>query len=230
MAIKDFFRSALKTATSIFLALAALAAFWLGYEKVNNTLEERQALPYEAVKTWSAEGGKALGMNVEARTKLVSGMLMTQVKTDKYPTYLSDPKLFALNHDRLISLVFLDKDGFSLFEKAIAIKEFYTNVNDDGSKHGLQFDFNERLPADSYKRIAKLGLSWTVQTEPLPEEPKLPQPSGEVRDHCAAGINKTERLKRLAQFGRVRETGLNEYTSGLHSVMFGYDGAVLSCS
>jgi hypothetical protein len=48
-------------------------------------------------------------------------------------------------------------------------------------------------------------------------------------DHCSPGISKAERLKRLAQYGTVREVGNASFEAGGRTVSFHYDGALLHC-
>lgn len=50
-----------------------------------------------------------------------------------------------------------------------------------------------------------------------------------VLDHCAPGLLKAERLKRLAQHGTVRETGAGEFQAGGRTIHFMYDGSLAYC-
>jgi len=50
-----------------------------------------------------------------------------------------------------------------------------------------------------------------------------------ILDHCAPGLSKAERMKRLAQHGTVRETGTGAFEAGGRTVTFGYDGGLLYC-
>ena len=53
--------------------------------------------------------------------------------------------------------------------------------------------------------------------------------SGVDDDHCAPGLSRSERLRRLALKGAVRETGKDTYSVGYSEIMFSYDGSVLIC-
>lgn len=48
-------------------------------------------------------------------------------------------------------------------------------------------------------------------------------------DPCAPHLWRDERLKRLATFGRVRETGMNTLQAGGHEVAFFGDGSLMNC-
>ena len=73
-------------------------------------------------------------------------------------------------------------------------------------------------------------------TEPAPSASQPPagawQQAPEVKpqlDHCAPGISKAERLKRLSQYGTVREVGNASFEAGGRTVSFHYDGSLLHC-
>jgi hypothetical protein len=60
----------------------------------------------------------------------------------------------------------------------------------------------------------------------------VPMPAPEAKavlDHCAPGLSKAERMKRLAQHGTVRETGTGAFEASGRTVTFGYDGGLLYC-
>lgn len=48
-------------------------------------------------------------------------------------------------------------------------------------------------------------------------------------DPCGPGLSKAERLRRLANFGAVRETGIDTYVAGDHRVSFLSGNQLLSC-
>jgi hypothetical protein len=48
-------------------------------------------------------------------------------------------------------------------------------------------------------------------------------------DPCAPNVSGDERIRRLAAFGKVRETGDKEYSAGGHRVVLFYDGSLMSC-
>ncbi len=49
-------------------------------------------------------------------------------------------------------------------------------------------------------------------------------------NHCAQGLAKAERLRRLGKFGTVRRTAAKTYRAGSHSVSFGAkDKEVTAC-
>lgn len=50
-----------------------------------------------------------------------------------------------------------------------------------------------------------------------------------VLDHCAPGLSKQERLKRLEQHGTVRETGAGQFEAGMNAIVFSYDGSLAYC-
>lgn len=50
-----------------------------------------------------------------------------------------------------------------------------------------------------------------------------------VLDHCAPGLSKSERMKRLGRHGTVRETGAGTFEAGDRTISFGYDGSLAYC-
>ena len=102
-------------------------------------------------------------------------------------------------------------------------------VDAQGKKTGLAHQFDQYISVDQYKRFAMLQVEWTLDTE-VPSA-TAPAPSAETKflDHCAPKLSKAERLKRLAQYGVVRETGYEEFAAGDKSVNVSNDGTVIYC-
>jgi hypothetical protein len=83
----------------------------------------------------------------------------------------------------------------------------------------------------TYEKFKSINVKWTFDTEAKKQisAPVVANPQGDQTDHCAVGLTRAERLRRLALNGSIRETGSNTYDAGSRSVMFGYDGGVIYC-
>lgn len=236
MELKGFARATARTATAIFLALLALIATVAGVFWAKASYEERQAKPYETVHEWKVDMREPLALDVRGKTKLVGNQLLASLEVVGYPQYMSAPK----NQSAQIIFEFLDSDGFRVLTKPVAISEFMSIVGKDGKPTGLLHQFEDYMSLDAYKRISQLKVGWTLDVQATPLAPPTPapapisapaaHPSAEPKlDHCAPGLSRAERLRRLAQHGTVRETGLGMYSAGMSSIHFLSTGELLSC-
>jgi hypothetical protein len=224
VAFRDFAKSSLRVAVAIFLALLALSLVIALFVWGKDTYDKRQAAPYESLREWSADLKDALGLDVKARTKVVSGTMFVAIDIAGYPAFLSAPG----NQKAQLLFDFLDKDGFKLLSKDIDLSEFTTIVN-GGERTGLHYQFDQYIQIDTYKRFSRMQVGWTIDTKATPEPQKPESASQPILDHCAPGLSKSERLKRLSQHGTVREASTGEYTAGGRIVQFFYDGSLLIC-
>lgn len=224
MAIKDFLKGTLRAAFAIFTALIGLAAVVAIYFNVKESLELAAAKPFEEVRNWQFDLKDQLGTDVRAKTKLVAGKLLVSIDVVGYSKYFSD----SGNQGGSLSFQFIDKDGFKVTDNSIQISDFSTIVGKTGEPIGLQHQYEENLDVERYRQFAHMKVGWNLVTEPaLGTEMQATKPK---LDHCAPKLSKAERLKRLAQYGSVRETGTGSYTAGGHSVtFFEYDGSLLYC-
>jgi len=223
--MKDFLKNALKTAVAFFLAMmGVLIVIWL-YGLADDAYMKQQEEPYESVKIWNTDLKNALGITIQTRTKLISGNLMMFVEVDGYPKYFSDPR----NRGGSLSIEFYDKDGFKVHSETIKLSEFTTIVDSNNSESGLQAQREAYVGISAYKRFDHLEVRWSLITSTQEKEEAKPKPK--FLDHCAIGISKAERLKRLAQHGEVRETGVGGYSAGMHSLtVSSYSGELLYCN
>lgn len=225
--MKEFLKGSLRTAISIFVALAGLAIVIAAYSAVKDSYAKQQLKPLEQMRPWHPDLGKSLGLDAYARTKFLDGNMMVSIQILGYPGYLSNP----VNANAALIFEFLDKDGFKIVSKPVQLSEFNTNVDEQGHKTGLSYQFQEPMSADRYQRLGLMHVLWTL----VPEEakPVLPvaqvPPAKPMLDHCEPRLSKAERLKRLAQYGTVRQTGLDTYTAGWHLVKFLTGAELLSC-
>ena len=231
--LKNFMTGVAKVAAAMVLAVLVLAVIGYGISEYREGARKREAQPFEEVKIWTPPVHEALGMKLRARTKVVDGMLYVDLTFQGYPQYLALPAMRARNADRWIKVEFLDHDGFKLFDKTVAIKEFTSIVGPDAKPDGLQYEFTQMVTLDDYRRWASAQVGWNVETKApvafgdlnpvVDEKPK--------QDQCAPGLSKAERLKRLAQYGTVRQTGLGEYQAGGRRLVYLGDGAEMySCN
>ena len=218
-----FVKSTSKVALAIFAALLGLGIVGAMGTWAVTSYQAREAKPYEEVREWDVDLTKNLQMKLKARTKVVSEMLMASFRFSGFPPYLSLP----VNQNAGFTLHFLDKDGFKVHSKEMKFSDFSSIVGPDGKKVGLDIQTQDYMPVEKYKRFDRLTVEWTFQTE-VPKEPQW-EDAPVLLDHCAPNLSRAERLKRLAQYGTVRETGTGSYSAGGRSIHFFYDGSLLSC-
>jgi len=226
MAFRDFLKGTLKIALSIFLAVLALGAVGWAILAYKENSQKSEAQVYEGVKSWRADLKDNLQFDLLARTKLVDGRLQVALETDGYPAYLSHPSLRDKNKDAQLVIAFEDKDGFKVYQKVLKISEFTHKVNAKGDRIGLYHQFEDYLGVSQYKSFSIIHVGWNLETT-IPVEPKVataptprPKVANDSDDHCAPGISKAERLRRLAKHGTVRQTMANTYSVGYRQVTF----------
>lgn len=228
--MKSFFLAAAKLATGLFLAGLALGIVIGLYSWAADSYKRRQAQQYESSREWSADLSKNLGMQLHAKTKVVSGKLLLSVDVAGYPAYLSDPRLAEQNRKAQLILNFIDSDGFRVLSQPIELSEFSAIVGTKGVEIGLRTQLEKYVSIEEYKRFKSLQVEWTLETKIPPAQVSDVHEDQRLLDHCAPGISREERLKRLAKYGKLRETGVGFYSAGGRSVRFFYDGTLLSCS
>lgn len=219
----NYFKAAIKTATSIFFALLGLLIlFWI-FSLGNDYYKEQQAIPFQKVKNWPLDMQDSLGFKMLARTKFVSNRLLAVVEITGYPKYLADSR----NKTGTLTIEFFDKDGFKIEAKTLELSEFTTLLGRNNKPSGMTAQYDEYIDLDAYKRFDSIQLSWNLITQLQEIKPKS---APIILDHCAIGLTKSERIKRLGQYGDLREIGDGSYSAGTHSLLFGsYDGALLHC-
>lgn len=239
MEIKNALKGSLKLAFSIFIALVAItvtaAVSWIIYEKI----QKEEAKKFEEVRNWKLSLKENLQMEMLAKTKFVDGNLLVSIEFLGYPTYLTHPQLRAKNKDAQLIITFQDSDGFKLHEKELKVSELNTKVDNSGKDIGLSTQYAEYLSLEKYKRFSRISVGWTLETSiPLQEKstsnPTTAQKNSPATssDHCAPGLSKAERLRRLAMHGNVRQTGEASFAAGNKEVTFypdGVGGGLISC-
>lgn len=204
------------------MVVGIATAAYLWREKLK---DEKERLPYETPMEWRSDLSSSLGMKALVKTKLVDSNLLIQVLLDGAPSYLSDPDFYSSNKKESISFIFRDKDGFSVYERDFLLSSFDKVVDGSGSVKGLQAEssIKDYLLLDSYKRFDSLAVKWSINTNS--KSPVVTPP----QDHCAIGLSKAERLRRLGAHGPLKEMGLDRYAAGSHSITF-FQGNILDCS
>lgn len=219
MTIRSFAVSTAKVALAFFIAFVGLAAVVAGYDAFKTARTEREAKPLEAVLSWHSDLRQSLGLNFTARTKLVQGQMYVDLTADGYPRYLSDPVIGARNRTAHFTVSFYDADGFKVTENEIQVGSFLRLIGSDDKPGGLNVQYDGPMGVERYKSISSMQIAWTVQTE-VPEASSTRSNPSAPQDHCALGLSRPERLKRLAAHGEVRQTGSDEFTAGSHSVIY----------
>jgi hypothetical protein len=233
---KEFFRSIGKLTASLFLATLGVVFVIYAYSTISDAYQKKKNEKYETVVDWSNDL-KVIGLTAKAKTKVVNGSMYVQLDFEGHPDYLKHPSLVQKNRDTEFILKFIDDDKFDLFERRIKINQFTTRVNESGKPAGLLYQFTDRIDTSTYEKFRTLNIGWTFDTA-IPEAvqqavrtPKSDKPSSsDSTDHCAPGLSRSERLRRLALFSTLRESAKDSYSAGSKSVMFLYDGSVLYCN
>ena len=84
------------------------------------------------------------------------------------------------------------------------------------------------LPPEKPKSESE-GKPWEEVLQPTNETIATVEESKNEPDHCAPNISKSERLRRLALKGTVREIGLNTYSTGNYKIVFISGSELFSC-
>ncbi len=228
--MKNFLMATLKIAVALIATALAIALGWWAVSAMQDAARQRDAKPFEEVKTWTPEMHESLGMKMHVRTKMVSGSLHGQVALQGAPLYLTTPGIREANLERYVSIEFHDSDGFKLFERQLKLRDFVSIIGPDSKPTGFHHEFTTFLDLDTYKRWASVSVGWNVDTS-VPTSAKTPSPADlqPVLDHCGPGVSRQERLKRLGQYGQVRETGYGTYEAGGRSMTVMEDGQLISC-
>lgn len=231
MKIFAYLKSTTRLATAIFLSVCALAIVTGVLIGIYNYWDHSRAKEYESIKSWSADLKNNLQFSLVANTKLVEKKFFIKVSTDSYPSYMDDPYLRRKNAERLIVLNFADKDGFKVFSKSIPLNTLSTNLDSSGKPASLSFEDDQYMDLQTYASMAKLDVQWTIDTAIPPSSTNAQSQSENKLDHCAPNLSKAERLRRLAQYGAVRQTGDGSYAVGYRSLtFFTIDNSLLNCT
>lgn len=223
---QDFAMSLTKLTIAIVLAFAALGIVsWIGLWGYQSH-QKAQAKPYESVRNWEADLSENLKLKLNVRTKVVSNVLYASVifLGSPYPAYLSSTD----NQDRSFTIIFRDKDDFKIYSKKISLQDFISIVDSNGTKLGLDTQIEEYINIDDYKRFERMTVEWDLNTDVPSSVAKRPEQP--LLDPCEPAISKQERLKRLAQYGSVRQASDNSYSAGGRTVNFFFDGSLLYCN
>lgn len=208
------------------MAVVALSSIGFAVYWAYTYPQNQQTKQAEVMRTWSSETTTSLGMKLQAKTKLTGGVMLMVLEFEGHPDYLDHP----INQDRGFLVEWLDADGFTRVKKFLELSEFTTILDHKSDPSGLTGQFEASASVTDYSELAGMKVGWNIETE-IPDA-KGPQTASSIvsNDHCAPGISRQERLRRLAQHGQIRETGYGEFTAGTHSVnMMPTDGTLISC-
>ena len=225
--IKEWFLSIRKLTAAIFLSLLGLLVVISFYGYAVDFYKSQKNQKYEKIQDWNYDLSM-IEVKASAKTKVVDDRLYFSVEIDGYPEYLNA----SINKGRDFIFQFVDGDNFVLFEKRASLNEFTKNVDAKGNPIGMRYQTTQFMDTSTYEKFKAFIVLWTFDTnvKKQPSAPVATNPQGDQTDHCAAGLSRAERLRRLALNGKVRETGSNSFSAGNKSVMFSYDGGVLYCN
>ena len=220
---------------AIFFATLGLAIIIYSYGALESAYTKHKNKKYEVVKNWS-EDLSPLKLKAKAKTKLVDKYLLAQLEFDGQPVFLTNEYLKNKNKDANLILQFKDGDNFVIFTYPIAVSRFSLQMNDKGEYTGLYFQLKEIVDTSTYEKFKSMDFEWTITTEIPKEQINLSKGSAAEgksptsTDHCAPGLSKAERMRRLALNGTIRESARDSYSAGGKILVFFYDGTVLSCN
>jgi len=225
--VAAFFKGTMRLAIALVVAgLVLILVGAIGKQAYDSYLASK-AKPYEEVKSWTVDVMNPLKMTLAIRTKLVNGRLQADVRFTGYPSYLNA----VTNRTGGFTFLFVDKDGFTVFQKEVPMKDFTTLMGPENRPGGMSYEFSDWLSVEEYARFTTANLNWRLDLTAgntsiddfLGAQPKK-------ADFCAPGISKAERLKRLGQYGDVRQSGEDSYAAGYHTLAFFTDGSLMHCN
>jgi hypothetical protein len=225
--IKSWFLSIRRLTAAIFLSILGVLVVVAVYGYAIDFYKSQKNQKYEKIQDWNSDLSM-IGLKASSKTKVVNNMLYFSVEIDGYPEYLNA----SINKQRGFLFQFVDGDNFILFEKKVPLFEFSNYVDTKGNPTGMRYQTTEFMDTSTYEKFKAFKVLWTfdVNVKKQPPAPVATNPQGDQTDHCAVGLSRAERLRRLALNGKVRETNSSSFSVGNKSVMFSYDGSVIYCN
>lgn len=224
MPFKQAAVSVLKLAISLSIAGLVVAGVVAGGVALYEYKEKLDSKPYEVPVAKNLETGK-LGFDLSITTKYSDYSMKFILKGTGYPFYFSDPVLRAKNNEGQLTITAKGSDGFKVSEIAAPVKNLIAIIDANGKPSGFNYEGEVIMSLDNYKKVHSFDLGWNFHTE---KEVKADE--SKPLDHCAPGLSKAERLRRLGARGSVRVVGEGSYAAGTSSLSFFYDGGILSCN
>lgn len=170
-AFKRFTVAVLKLACGIVLATLILGLAVWGVLTFRARSEEAANAPLATLKTWPVVNALT-NTKFHLRTVWRNGNIYYQFDVIGYPPVLRQTRehegqgTFAIN--------FLDKDGFRLFERRLALAEMTGEIGADGQPTGLSWKGDESMNVDLYRRTTRWDLSWSGLSSVSALEPVTP--------------------------------------------------------
>lgn len=224
VSLKQVGGSVLKLAAALSIAGVVVAGVVAGGVLMYEYKQELDAKPFETPVRRTIDAS-SLGFKLEITTKHSDYSMKFILKGDGYPFYFSDPALRAKNLERTMTITGKGADGFKVAEVVAPFKDYVSIVGADGKPVAFSYEGSQSMSLDDYKLIDNFELTWNFETVPVAKAQEA-----KSLDHCAPGISKAERLRRLEMRGPVRLLGENNYAAGSSSLLFFYDGSLLTCN
>src|SRR5262245_61491564 len=116
--IKSFFVGVARIASAIVIAIVALAALGWGVSALSEARERSRNAPLATLKVWPAVKIDAIGaIELDLSTVWRDGRMYYQFSVGGYPTELASVRdEYSRSANAAWTLVFLDENGFKLFE------------------------------------------------------------------------------------------------------------------
>lgn len=227
--LRSFCTSAFRLAAALTMTAIAISAIGFAAYWAYMYPDREQAKQAEIMRSWANDMSSNLGMKVRAKTKVTDSTMHIALTFDGHPDFLK----FPANFERGFFLEWKDADGFSRIKKFVKLSEFTTVLNDKGKPYGLNGQFSEFVTVGDYINVVSMEVGWNLKTEvaqPPTANPLPAEVTDAAADHCAPGLSRQERLRRLAQHGQVRQTGMGEFTAAGRVVHYlGGSGELYEC-
>jgi hypothetical protein len=234
-AVRNFFLGSLKIGLGLAIALGVLIAASVAYDSLEERQAKARAQKHEGVVTWPLDATVTPDLQFSIRTRLLDGDLRAIVIAKGYPEFLSHPA----NASAKVVFRFVDEAGFGVVDMDVPLHSLTRSGPTPDKISGLVGEAHVPLSVDRFERIKGVGFQYFIDTRAafVPEPkvvPSAPAPAlsaSDNGDHCAPGLSRAERLKRLARHGTVRDGGMGSFKAGGHHLMFSVgDGSLLYCN
>jgi hypothetical protein len=163
--VRGFFVGALKIATALVLAVVALALLTWGAYEFSGHRKRSAEEPFAKLKVWTPVRPKAPDMDAAFSLKTIwrDGQMSYHFAIEGYPAAIEKLRTppWGASKEPQFHLVFLDSDGFKLFDHSVKLSEMTMLVTSTGKPSGFEAKSGKYISADMYGRAASWEMTWT---------------------------------------------------------------------
>lgn len=165
-AIRDFFISAGKIAVAIVLSIIFLSIVGWGIYEYYDHRETEKNLPLATPRSWrEIEVGALENARFSLSTVWHDGRLAYQLQVNGYPAAFAtarDKRTSYSYNSPEITLTFLDRNGFKIFDHKIRLNEMILLVDEKGKGIGLSARGDTYVSADNYRGAVSWDVTWSL--------------------------------------------------------------------